>query len=209
MLVYRILRHDQVLALQTRQTLVPIFLFGGLPSVVAIVVVGAALGWAEARITGKALFISGVSASVFLTVIFVCWGFSIGAHVLCYIYFAWSARSTEKLSLQRLVFEESRHEASQEMREASRTATASPLQSNSIHEQLSSSLPSLIASDGTSSHRSSFSNTQRPSSSRRGLLIRQHSYSQQSRRSSSDGPSARPSGEGFDSWDTSVRIFGV
>ena len=202
-LIYHKLRSDQTLVLQTRQTFGPIILLGVLPSLVSIVVVGAALGWAEARIVGKALFTSGLSVSVFLTIIFVIWGISIGAHVLCLSHFAWFARPARKLSIQRFAIEEPLCEGPQEMIDASRSATATTLQSNPFHEQVSSSLPSLIASDGTSSLRSSFSTTQRPSSSRRGLL-HQHSTTRQSRRSSSDGPSGRPSDEGFDSWDTSA-----
>ena len=200
-LIYHRLRYDQNIGLQTRQNLVPILLLGVLPTLVAIVVVGAALGWAEARIVGKALFVSGLSVSVFLTILFVVWGFSIGAHVLCY---SWFARPTRKTLPQRFAIEEPLNEAPQEMREARQSATATTLRPSSFHEQLSSSLPSLVAFDGTSSLRSSFSTTQRPSSSRRGLLTRQHSYTRQSRQSSLDSPSGRPSqDEGFDSWDTS------
>ena len=83
MLIYHKLRYDQDLAPQTRQTFVPVLLLGVLPSLVATAVVGAALGWAEARIVGKALVVSKLSVSVFLTIIFVVWGSSIGAHVLC------------------------------------------------------------------------------------------------------------------------------
>ena len=210
MLIFHKLRYDQMLALQTRQTFVPILLLGVLPSLLATVVVGAALGWAEARIVGKALRISGISVSVFFTIVFVVWGLSIGAHVLCYSHFAWFARSAQKTSPERSAFEEPLDEVPQEMRQASRSAIATTLPSNPVHEQLSSSLPSLVASDGTSSLRSSFSTIQRPSSSRRGLLIRQHSYTHQSRRSSSDSPSGRQSqDEGFDSYDTSVRISEV
>lgn len=204
MLIYHKLRYDQISAPQTQQNLVPILLLGILPSSIAIAVVGAALGWAEAMIVGKALFISKLSVSVLLTIIFVVWGLSIGAHVLCYSHFAWFARSTQKVSPQESAFEGPLEHAPQEMGEANRSPTAIPLHSNPFHEQLSSSLPSLVASDSTSSLRSSFSTIQRPSSSRRGLLIRQHSYTRHSRRSSSDGPSGRPSqDEGFDSYDTS------
>lgn len=204
LLIYHKLRYDQILGLQIRQTFVPALLLGVLPSLVAIVVVGAALGWAEARTVGKAIFISGLSVSVFLTILFVVWGLSVGAHVLCFSHFAWFARSTQKTSLQRFDIEEPLDEAPQEMSETSRSATAITLQPNPFHEQLSSSLPSLIASDGTSSLRSSFSTIQRPSSSRRGLLIRQHSHTRQSQRSSLDGALGGPSkDEGFDSWDTS------
>ena len=203
MLIYCRIRYDQVLELQIRQTFMPVLVLGVLPSLVAVVVVGAALRWAEARIVGKALFISGLSVSIFLTIAFVVWGVSIGAHVFCYSYFAWFARSTPKISNQRFAIEEPPDEAPQEMREATRIVTATNHQPSLFHEQSSSSPPSLIVSDGTSSLRSSFSTIKRPSSSRRGLLIRQHSYTRQSRRSSLDGPSGRPSqDEGFD-WDTS------
>ena len=203
MLIYHKLRDDQIPVLQARQNFVSILLFGVLPSLVATAAVGAALGWAEARIVGKALFISRLSVSGFLTIVFVVWGSSIGAHVLYYSHFA-CARSPQQTSPQEVASDEPFEEAPQEMGEASRSATVTTLHSNPFHEQLSSSLPSLVASDGTSSLRSSFSTIQRPSSSKRGLIIRQHSYSRQSRRSSSDGPSGRPSqDEGFDSWDVS------
>ena len=204
MLIYLKLRFNQVAAMETRRKFVPILLLGVLPSLVATAVVGAALGWAEAKIVGKPLIISRLSLSLFLTIIFTIWGLSIGAHVLCYSHFAWFARSERKPSPQGSAFEESLGEAPQEMREASRSATVTTIRSNPFHEQMSSSLPSLVASESTSSLRSSFSTIQRPSSSRRGLLNRQHSYTRQSRRSSSDGPSGRPSqDEGFDSYDTS------
>ena len=207
MLIYHKHRYDTILALQKRQTFVPTLLLGVLPSMVAIAVVGAALGWAEASIVGKTLAIANLSVANFLTIAFVVWGLSIGAHVLCYSYFALSARSTQKPSPQRFAIEHPLNETPREMREASPFATAATLQSSPFHQQLASSLPSLIASDGTSSHRSSFSTIQRPSSSRRGLLSHQHSHTRQSQRSSSDqqdSPSGRPSqDEGFDSWDTS------
>ena len=202
-LIYRRTRYDQILALQTGQTLLPVLLLGVLPSLVAIVNIGAALGWAEAGDVGKGLPISGVSASTFLTIILIVWGFSLGAHVLCYSYFAWLARSTQKRGPQIFAIEGPLDEVPQEMREASQSVTGATIESNPFHQQLSSSLPSLIASDGTSSLRSSFSTTQRPSSSRRGLLTRQPSYTRQSQRSSLDGPMERPSqDESFD-WDTS------
>ena len=204
MLIYHKIRLDPIVATQTRQTFLPIILLGVLPSLVATAVVGAALGWAEAKFVGKPLVISRLSVSVFLTIIFIIWGFSIGAHVLCYSHFAWFARVERKTLPQGSAFEEPPGEAPQEMRQAIRSVTATIIHSNPFHEQLSSSLPSLAASESTTSLRSSFSTIHRPSSSRRGLLNRQHSYTRQSRRSSSDGPSGRPSqDEGFDSYDTS------
>ena len=204
MLIYHKVRLDPIVASQTRRTFLPIILLGVLPSLVATAVVGAALGWAEAKLVGKPLIISRLSVSVFLTIIFIIWGFSIGAHVLCYSHFAWFARFERKTSPEGSAIQEALGEAPEEMREARRSVTATIIQSNPFHEQLSSSLPSLVASESTSSLRSSFSTTHRPSSSRRGLLNRQHSYTRQSRRSSSDGPSGRPSqDEGFDSYDTS------
>ena len=203
-LVYQKLRYDPVFMLQKRSNSVPILLLGVLPSLAASAVVGAALGYAEATIIGKGFMISRLSVSVFLTIIFIVWGLSIGAYVLCYSYFVWFAQSTQKTSFQDLTTGEPLEEAPQNMREAGQSVTAAILHPDSFGEQLSSSLPSLVASDGTSSLRSSFSTIQRPSSSRRGLLIRQHSYTRQSRRSSSDGTSGRPSqDEGFDSWDVS------
>ena len=200
-LVYRKLRYDPILTMQTQQNLVPVLLLGVMPSLAASAVVGAALGWAEAKLVEEGLSVMKLSVSVFLTISFVIWGSSIGAHVLCYSHFAWFARNTQKPSTQGFASEEPLEEAPQEMREASQSVTATIIHSNPFHEQSSSSLPSLIPSDGTSSLRSSFSTIQRPTSSRRGLLIRQQSYT---RRSSLDGTLGRPSqDEGFDSWDVS------
>lgn len=64
--------------------------------------------------------------------------------------------------------------------------------------------PNLSPLDGSSSLRSSFSTTHRPTSSKRKFSVRSSSQPRQSERSSSDGPSRRPSqDEGFDAWDTS------
>lgn len=166
-------------------------------SLASAVVVGSALGWAEANLTTKELLIAGISASAFMTVTWVVWGTSILADVLYYISLIWVHRNSLKVSEHRFSIED----APREMIQPSRPATATTVQSNPFHEQFLSSPPSLIASDGTASLRSSLSTLPRPSSSKRGILIRQNSYTRYSGRSSWDSPSGRPSqDEAFDSW---------
>ncbi|MCJ1460968.1 hypothetical protein MMC28_011350 [Mycoblastus sanguinarius] len=188
---------------QTRQKSVLVLVLGVLPSLFAAVTVGGALGWAKAALS-KDLLVLENPITAFLNITFIVWGVSVLAQVLCYVTLLWTGMSSPK-SLPQIFATD---EASGEMIEPSPPTTATTAQSHPFSvpflEQFSSSPPSLIASDGTSSQRSSFSTIQRPSSSRRGLLVRQHSYSRQSRSSSSEGPSERPSqDEGFDSWDTS------
>lgn len=197
---------DQSFGNSTFRYHIAIVLLGAFPSVVAIAVVGAALGWSEANIVNRNLRVLGILVSTFLSIIFVFWGISILAHIACFFSLAWLRGQAPKPLPQEFAVDE----GPQEMIEPSRPATTTTIRSNPFREQIPSSPPSLIASDGTSSLRSSFSTTNRPSSSKKGLLIRQHSYTRQSRRSSSDGPSGRPSqDEGFNSWDTSAVSYQI
>lgn len=170
-------------------------------SLAAAAVVASALGWAEKKFPSKKLLVVGIAVPTFLTITWIVWGISILADVLYYISIIWVHKNTLKISEQRFSIDD----APREMIEPSRLATGTTIQSNPFHEQLLSSPPSLIASDGTASLRSSFSTLPRPSSSRRGVLIRQNSYTRQSGRSSWDSPSGRQSqDEALDSWDTSA-----
>lgn len=169
-------------------------------SLAAAAVVASALGWGEANLTNRDLLVSGVAASTFLAVTWIVWGLSILADLLYYVGLAWVHKNSLRVSEQQFSIDDT----PREMIEPSRPVTASTVQVNPFHEQLPSSLPSLIASDGTTSLRSSLSTIQRPSSSKRGILIRQNSYTRNSSRSSWDSPSGRPSqDEAFDLWDTS------
>ena len=177
---------------------------GVLPSVVAHAVVGSALGWCEASTISKNLLIAGTQLSIFLAISFIVLGLAILTDVLYYATFAWKRTNNPVISTSRLASETT----PQLMSQPSRPTTAASAQSNPFHEQLPSlpsSPPSLVASDGISSLRSSFSTVQRPQSSKKGFVIRQNSYTRHSARSSTDGPSSRPSqDEGFDSWDMSA-----
>ena len=177
---------------------------GVLPSVLAHAVVGSALGWCEASVISKNLLIAGTQLSNFLAISFILLGLAILTDVLYYATFTWNRTTSPVISSPRIPSET----APQYMSQPSRPTTATSAQSNPFHEHLPSlpsSPPSLVASDGISSLRSSFSTMQRPQSSKKGFVIRQNSYTRHSARSSTDGPSSRPSqDEGFDSWDTSA-----
>ena len=89
------------------------------------------------------------------------------------------------------------------MQESSGPATPITSISNPFRDTLPTP-PNLSPLDGSSSLRSSFSTTHRPPSSKHKLSVRSTSKPRHSERSSSDGPSRRPSqDEGFDAWDTS------
>ena len=168
-------------------------------SLAAAAVVGAAVGQLVRRYDEAT---AGLSNSHLLIVTLVVWAVSVLAQAAFLLRFVLAFKTELKTRSPQQRF--SIDEAPQEMRESSRPATATTIQSNPFHETTPSSPPSRSVSDGDSPLRSSFSTIQRPGSSKRGLLIRQHSQPRHSARSSSDGPSRRPSqDEGFDAWDTS------
>ncbi|KAL9124793.1 MAG: hypothetical protein Q9217_005921 [Psora testacea] len=164
---------------------------------------GAVVGAAIAQLTKRhqiALAERSVNSLPATTV--VIWSVSVLAQGAFFASFALALKGKTKRTppQQRFAIDD----APQEMIEASRPATAMTIQSNPFGETTLASSAPLSASDGDSSLRSSFSTIQRPGSSKRALLIRSHSQPRQSARSSSDGPSRRPSqDEGFDNWDTS------
>jgi len=190
-------------SLQKVKGYVLVVVLGILPSLTSAALVGASLGWAESSIVGKGVSILGNKTPAFLAFTFIVWGIAVLAHLLYFFALAWVLKSAPKAPLQRFSIDDTTH-APQEMAETARPVTATSNHLNPFREQITSSPPSAARSDDTSSLRSSFSTLQRPSSSKRSLITRQPSYKQQSRASSSDGPSRRPSqDEGFDSWDTS------
>ena len=181
---------------------VVVVLLGILPSVISAALIGAALGWGESSIVTKGVSVLGLKASTFVAITFILWGVTVLAHLLYYLTLAWVLKSARKMPPQRFPLEDTNMLAPQ-MVDASRPHTATSINSNPFQERTTSSPPSLVHSDGPSSLRSSFSTIQRPSSSKRGLILRHPSYKQQSR-ASSDTYSVRPSqDEGFDTWDTS------
>ena len=175
---------------------------GVLLSVASAALVGAALGWAESAFV-KNVKVLGSQVSTFLTITFILWGVSIFTQLLYYVILAWVLKSTLKTLPQRFSIDDAQN-APREMVNTSRPVKETSCNLNPFQERPASPPSSLSQSDGTSTLRSSFSTAQRPSSSKRGLILRQPSNIQQSRASSSDTLSGRPSqDEGFDTWDTS------
>ena len=180
-------------------------LVGVLPSIIAAVVTGTALGWGEGNLPNNHIQIVGRSASVWLTVTFVIWGLNLASQAAHIIVTLWFQKPPNAPSRQRFSIDT----MPQSMREINRPATAHTQRCNPFQEaENSSSPPTLVPSEGPSSFRSSFSTLRhvpsRPSSSKKTLLMRQHSYPRHSQRSSFETMSGRPSQEeGFDSWDTS------
>ena len=193
----------QLNSLQKGKRSVIIIVLGVLLSLASAALIGAALGWAESAIALKDVTVLGSQIASFLTASFILWGAAILAQLLYYFTLAWVLKSATKALPQRFSIDDTQN-APQEMVNTNRPATGTSGNPNPFQERTASPSPSLLHSDGTGSLRSSFSTTQRPSSSKRGLILRQPSYKQQSRASSSDTLSGRPSqDEGFDTWDTS------
>jgi len=202
------IRHNETL--QKRKGHLLIVLLGIVPSTVSAAMVGASLGWAESSVVAKDILILRSKLSVFLRTAFVVWAVSVLIHLVYYFTLAWVLKSATKTPLQRFSIGDTNETPPEMVDTTTRPATATTFQSNPFRKRIASSPPSLTPSDGTSSMRSSFSTLQRPASSKKGLLLGQSSYRQQSRASSSEGPSRRPSqDEGFDSWDTSGVSFQI
>lgn len=222
-LVWRQFRLDARFQLRGQDGLerYPLLLFLGvglLPVVLAALITGTALGWSQRNLKDDTQFSSLFSPGS-LAVLFVVWGISLAAQVIHLITTACFQKPPAKPSHQRFSMGEglSTGEAGppQQMTEVSRPVTADSVEGHQLNPfretPSSSSPPSLIPSEGPSSLRSSFSTLPRPSSSKRGLVIRQPSFGLKHSRTSSETQKVlseslprRPShDEGFDSWDTS------
>ena len=201
---------------------------GIFPVVFAAIITGSALGWSHATLRAPNLQISRLSSPTFFALIFVVWGITVAVQTLYLIVAAvFLPKPQTRLTSQRFsmgeVLSVNEAETPQKMSEVSRsgiTETGRPQPSNPFSETPSSSSPpSLTVSEGPSSMRSSFSTLPRPTSGKKGLIIRQPSLglkhsrpssSSEVRQSSSEGTSGRPSqDEGFDSWDTSQVSFQI
>ena len=171
---------------------------------ISAAILGASLGLSESTVVVKASPVFGTDASTFLNVTFVVLAFSVLANLVCILALIRIISCTHKVGEAGVPFSNT-YARPQEMTETSPSITASPTLSNPFQERKTLSTPSSIRSDATSSLRSSFSTTQRPSSSKRRIMLREISHRQSSRTSSFDSPSRRPSQEeDFDSWDTSA-----
>ncbi|KAG8532093.1 uncharacterized protein KY384_003730 [Bacidia gigantensis] len=198
-----LLRYDQWIAqistsaLQTkrmRQYLL-LLLLGLLPGLVSAAITAGAISVFTTARTDK-LFDKPIP-----TLAFVLWVLSLALQVMFLILLG----STSKTKVQLPEVSEPPDNQIIQMHQGTRPTTGDSVPSDPFRETKSVSLPSVLASEGTNSLHSSFSTNQRPSSSKKGLSIRSHSQPRHSERSSSDGPSRRPSQDegGFDAWDTS------
>lgn len=176
---------------------------GIVPSIVAGSVVGAALVWSKANVAEQPPKILGSRRATFLTVGIISWAVAVLTQAIFYSSLLRTEMVTKKI--QHL----DKHDEGRiypQMMENSQPAhpTAQSNQIQALPASSRSSAPSLVASDGTSSLRSSLSLIQRPAISKPRLLIRQHSFPRQSNRFlDHPAPERWSHSEGFDSWDTS------
>ena len=177
-----------------------ILVLGIMPSTVAGLVVGAALGWSKASDAQQPGHILGLRSDYFLLISILIWLCAILAQVIFYLCMAWT-RTLQRSPTPLHIIEEV--QILQEMAEPSRPQSSATNQSVQYHELATSTSPP--PSECASSLRSSISMVQRPITSKTRLLIRQHSSPRQSKRPS-DSPSQQRASQdsGFDSWDTSA-----
>ncbi len=176
--------------------------FGVLPSTLAGVLVAATLGWSKGSLTEASGRILGRTTAAYLTIAFVIWGLNILAQAFLYALLSIPKKPAPEDAPMPLI---STPDVPSEMAEQTRPATSTTVQSNPFQGSEYSAPPSLVASEGTTSQRSSLSTVRRPSLSRTKLVGRQHSFPRHSKNSSSDSPSSSrvSQDEAFDSWDTS------
>ena len=179
---------------------------GLLPSTLAAVLVATTLGWSRGSLVEVSKQILGRTATTYLVIAFTTWGFSVLAQAFLYVLLALTREPRPKdVPMPLASTQEPLSETVTQIAEQSRPATSTTIQSNPFRGSENSTPPSLIASEGTSSLRSSFSTVRRPSLSRARLHGRHHSFPRHSKNPSSDSPSSSrvSQDEAFDSWDTS------
>lgn len=176
--------------------------FGVLPSILAGVLVAATLGWGTGSLNKLSGRILGRTTAAYLTIAFVIWGLGVIAQAFLYALLAVVKKPAPEDAPMPLI---STPEAPSEKAEQTRPATSTTVESNPFRGSEYSAPPSLVASEGTASQRSSLSTVRRPSLPRTKLVSRQHSFPRHSKNSSSDSPSSSrvSQDEAFDSWDTS------
>ena len=175
---------------------------GIVPSMLAAIITGIALGWSEGNFPDDHIEVMGRPATSWLNVTYVVWGVTLAFQLIHIVAIGWSRRPRARIMIQRLSVDE----VPRVLAEARRSMA--PSTRRLTQEKHISSPPTLVPSEGPSSIRSSFSTLHqpisRPTSSKKTMLIRQHSLPRHSQRSSFETTSGRPSqDEGFDSWDTS------
>ncbi|KAL8744988.1 MAG: hypothetical protein Q9190_002829 [Brigantiaea leucoxantha] len=177
-----------------------IFALAMLPSLLAGVAVGALLGWTNTSRTDAPSFILGLSISTYLFFSFILWGTSVIAQILFFTSLAWAITPYAKSIPEPLI---DAQDTRPEMVEPSRPTTSTTTQSNPFREPTTSHSSSAMASEGTSSLRSSLSIKTKSISTKNKFLSRQQAFQS---RSSLDSPAKhiKNQDEGFDSWDTSA-----
>ncbi len=175
---------------------------GIIPSFVAGSLVGAVLMWSRANVSQQPQKILGSERATFLTLGIVWWAVAILTQAMFYFCLQQTGVNTKALQHPGNSDDVQIYPQMMENREPPSLGN----QSIQIHElpMSTSSPPSLTASEGTSSLRSSLSMIPRPASSKTRLLIRQQSFPRQSNRFLDHPAPERVSHDGgFDSWDTS------
>ena len=179
-----------------------ILLLGIVPSTVAGLVVGATLGWSKASDDQEPRRILGLKSTSFLPIALAIWLSAVLSQIVFYVCLACIGNPKRTPGPSHTTDEP---QALQEMAEPIRPETSTTSQSRQFDElPISTSPPSVAASEESSSLRSSFSIVQRPTNSKTRLLMRQHSFPRPTK-ISIDSPSQERASEdsGFDSWDTS------
>ena len=175
---------------------------GIIPTIVAGSVVGAALVWSKAHVTQQPPKILGSKRATFLTVGIVSWGVAILTQVIFYCSLLWKGTTTKAIPNpdhgDEIQIYPTMRETKQPSSPTDRSTPAQALPGST------SSPPSRVSSEGTSSLRSSLSLIQKSAGAKPRLLIRQHSFPRQSNRFlDHPAPERWSHSEGFDSWDTS------
>ncbi|KAL8863397.1 MAG: hypothetical protein Q9178_000078 [Gyalolechia marmorata] len=175
------------------------FALGMLPSIVAGIVVGALLGWANTSRGEVPSYVLGLKISTYLFVSFILWGVSVVTQILFFACLAWASHPLPKSSLDPSITSQ---EKPQETVEPSRPTTSTTVESNPFQEEPSPSNSPSAAPSEVTSLRSSLSIKTRPTTAKGKFLSRQHAFQS---RSSLDSPARTRfnQDEAFDSWDTS------
>lgn len=175
---------------------------GIVPSVMAAIVTGTALGWSEGDLPDNRIQVLGMASSSWLVVTFIVWGATLFLQAAHVVATGCLQKPQAKSSRQRFSIDE----LPPSMTEANLPATFIT-HPDVLPGSPESSPPTLVPSEGPCSLRSSFSTLRqpasRPSSSKKAMLVRQHSFPRHSQRSSFDATMRPSQDEGFDSWDTS------
>ena len=175
---------------------------GVIPSSLAAIIIGFALGWTKASLADMPLHVLGQSTSRFVLVTIAVWGASLLSQMFFFVCIPFLGKHDPWKKDNHV---ESTQSGPAEIEDESRPAMATRTQLDPLSsDSLTSIPPSLVTSEGTISGRSSLSTIQRPSSSRRPSTSKGRLGNRHSIRIYDGSASGRTSQDsGFDSWDTS------